>query len=330
MKSPSAKRLVSTILALVISSLVLWWLLQDGAGQALLAAVGRANPWLLMLAVLLAILIQMIRAWRFAILANGTPALPSATMIGIATRLILLNFILPFKLGELGFPVMMKHAYGTPFAEGTGILILSRLLDFGVVAAILLLTSAYLLAPHITGWSTEMMASAGLIILILPIVLIDMLPKLQGITKGWPRIDHMATQLSFGARMARPPAYRLLIFLLTCSIWVTHALIAYLTATAIKADIGFLPLMMASAASNLAFALPISGVAGLGPPQAAWASMLNLSGINWTPAITTALLCHGVLLVTISTWGVLGYLQTALGSRKAGLTSDKRPHSPSS
>lgn len=322
MRRPVAKRLISAILALGISVLVLWWLLQDGAGQALIKAVQSANLWYLALAAVFAIVIQVIRAWRFAILASGNSSLPSRTMIGIATRLILLNFVLPFKLGELGFPLMMKRAFDTPLAQSAGILILSRLLDLGVVTAILLLTAAYLLAPHITGWSHEIVALAGLAVLIVPVLLIDWLPSLRRLTMRWPKADHLAEQLSFGALMVRPPARRLLVFLLTCSIWSTHALIAYLTASSLQAGIAFLPLAMASAASNLAFALPISGVAGLGPPQAAWASVLKLNDVDWTPAITTALLCHGLLLVTISIWGVLSYLQVAISSKKQAVVKE--------
>lgn len=312
MRRTVLKRLISAVLALSVSGLALWWLLQDGAGLVLINAVRSADLGYLILAAVLAILIQVIRAWRFAILASGEASLPSWTMIGIATRLILLNFVLPFKLGELGFPVMMKRAFNTPFAQGTGILILSRLLDFAVVSAILLLTGAYLLAPPIIGWSREIVAFAGLIIFILPFFLVDWLSSLRGLTVRWPKIDHLAEQLNFGVLMVRPISRRLLVIFLTCLIWSTHALIAFLTALSIQAGIAFLPLAMASAASNLAFALPISGIAGLGPPQAAWASVLTLSHVDWTSAITTALLCHGLLLITISAWAVLGYLQSAL------------------
>jgi uncharacterized membrane protein YbhN (UPF0104 family) len=325
LKRPVLKRLISALLALGISGLVLWWLLQDGAGQALVQAVRNANLWYLALAAVLAVVIQVIRAWRFAILTNGRSSPPSSTMIGIATRLILLNFVLPFKLGELGFPLMMKRAYNTPLAQSAGILILCRSMDFGVVAAILLFSAAFLLAPKITGWSNEILAFAGLVIFILPVLVIDWLPWFRKLTTRWPRIDHLAEQLSFGALMIRPPARRLFVFALTCSIWLTHAVIAYVTASSIQAEIAFLPLAMASAASNIAFALPVSGVAGLGPPQAAWASMLALNDIDWTPAITTALLCHGLLLVTISTWGALSFLRLAIKPKKQAVIEAGRP-----
>ena len=199
MQSVLAKRLTSTILAIVISAIVLWWLLADGAGEALIDALGQASLWPLALGGMIAIAIQMIRAWRFAILASGSLALPSWTMIGIATKLVLLNFLLPFKLGELGFPVMMKRAYGTPFSRGAGILILCRLLDLGVVAAIILLTAAWLLDPAIHGWSPTLISLVGLAALLAPFLIPDLLPRLQRLTGRWQKLERLAEQTSHGA-----------------------------------------------------------------------------------------------------------------------------------
>lgn len=304
---------------------MLWWLLQDGAGQALIKAVRSADFRLLVVAAVLAIVIQVVRAWRFSILTDGSMAMPSRAMMSIATRLILLNFILPFKLGELGFPFMMKRAFQTPLPQSTGILILSRLMDFGVVAAILLFAVAYLLAPRTIGLSHEIVVIAGLLIVMAPILLIDWISNLGRLTRSWPKLDVFVQQLSYGAVMIRPLPKRTMVLLLTCSIWILHAIIAYLTSLSIKAGIDFLPLAMASAASNLAFALPINGVAGLGPPQAAWAGMLNLAGVAWTPAITTALLCHGLLLITISTFGTFDYLREGIRPKISNASNGKRP-----
>lgn len=302
------QRLISTILAISVSAVVLWWLLADGAGVALLNALETARLWPLALGSLIAIAIQMVRAWRFAVLEDGRLDLPSWIMVGIATKLVLFNFLLPFKLGELSFPLMMKRAYGTPYGQGAGILILCRLLDLGTVTAIILLTAAWLLDPVIHGWSPLLVSALGLIALVTPFLITDQLPRLRLLTASSKRIDHLADQVSHGAAMMRPPRQRLLVAVLTLSIWIAHAVIAWLAAYALGAGLGFFQMAMASASSNLAFALPISGVAGLGPPQAAWASMLHLAGHDWDPAITTALLCHGVLLITLSAFGVLFWI----------------------
>ncbi len=318
------RRVVSVGLALAITGLVFAWLLRDGAAQAFVSAVSRADPGLLALAALLAIAIQGMRAWRFAILADGRLSPPSRGMMSIATRLILLNFILPFKLGELGFPVMMRKAFGMPLAQSAGILILCRLMDVTVVLSILLSMAALLLTSDVLGWRGEILAVIGLMMLILPMVIIDLVPGFQRWLRFSPRLHGLAEQLGRGARMILPWTERIAVFFLTCFIWLSHALIAYLTALSIQAGIALAPLAMASAASNLAFALPINGIAGLGPPQAAWATMLHLAGTDWDPAVATALLCHGLLLVTVSLWGVIDYLWEIMAPPQPALEKDKK------
>ena len=325
-----ARRLISTLLATAASVLVLWWLLSDGMGDSLLNALHSAHLWPLALGGLIAIQIQMIRAWRFAILTNGDLCLPSWTMVGIATKLVVFNFLLPFKLGELSFPLMMKRAFATPFGQGAGILILCRFLDFGVVAAMILLTAAWLLDPVVHGWNSGLISALGLVALIMPFVIANRLPRTQRMTAHWPRIDHLARQMSHGASMMSPPRQFALVTTLTLMIWVAHAVIAWLAAISIAAGIDFVSMTMASASSNLAFALPISGVAGLGPPQAAWATMLHLAGHDWPPAIASALICHGVLLVTLSLFGAAFWIGQALGAKTTGNTdaSDRGPSFP--
>ena len=325
LKTVLARRLASTALATLVSAVVLWWLLADGTGAALLDAIDGARIWPLALGGLLAIFIQMIRAWRFDVLRTGSPALPSWIMIGIATKLIVFNFLLPFKLGELSFPLMMKRAYGTTFGQGAGILILCRVLDLGVVAAIILVTAAWLLDPVIQGWSPGLVTALGLGALITPFLFVDGLPLARHVTRRWPGFDRLAGQISHGTAMMRPMGSRLLVAALTLSVWIAHAVVAWLAAVAIGADFGFPSMAMASASSNLAFALPISGVAGLGPPQAAWATMLHWAGHDWTPAITAALLCHGVLLVTLSAFGAAFWAGDAFRRKAAAGDSDGDP-----
>lgn len=302
-----AQRLISTIAALIISAGALWWLLSDGTGTALIRALGRASLWPLVLGALITIAIQIIRAWRFSILVNASLALPSWTMIGIATKLVFFNFILPFKLGELSFPLMMKRAYGTSLVQAAGILILCRFFDLGVVTAFILLAAAWLLNPAVYGWSPALISALGLFALAAPLLIVGSMPWLQRLTARWPCFQHLDVLLTRGVQMMSPPSRRLMVSALTLSIWIAHALIAWLIALAISAKFDFITMVMASASSNLAFALPISGVAGLGPPQAAWATMLHLAGHAWEPAITSALLCHGLLFMILSGLGA-GFL----------------------
>ena len=47
----------------------------------------------------------------------------------------------------------------------------------------------------------------------------------------------------------------------------------------------------------LAFALPINGVAGAGPLEAAWTYVMGLQGVPWEEAFIGAALWHAVSLI---------------------------------
>ena len=107
--------------------------------------------------------------------------------------------------------------------------------------------------------------------------------------------------------------HRVLVAVATLSIWLSHAMIGYLAATTIAVGLDVLPVMLAVAANNLAFGLPVPAVAGLGPPQAAWAMALHLTDVPWDVAAATALVCQTVLLIGV----VLGSFTIAVRPRSS-------------
>jgi hypothetical protein len=54
--------------------------------------------------------------------------------------------------------------------------------------------------------------------------------------------------------------------------------------------------VLANTAMSITFALPVSGVAGIGPTQASWAYALTLVGWKWEPAVANALLSHATMV----------------------------------
>lgn len=296
------RAVLSTLLAAAVSAGALLWLLSDEAVVAALgSALAAARPWHLGAALALVPVVQGLRAWRFALLLDGRLGPPGWPMYRIAARLTLFNFLLPLKLGELSFPLMMRRAFGTEIARSAGILILSRLLDVPVLAAILLLGAAALPdAAAALGWSRPALLAAGAAALVAPALGLALLaPLRRGLPALPPRLAGLLDRLLWGATMLRALPQRMLALALGLAIWGTHAVIAWLAASAVAEGLGFIRVMLAGAAANVAFALPVPVVAGLGPPQAAWAAALNLAGVAWDAAVVTALTCHAVLVVGV-------------------------------
>jgi hypothetical protein len=68
--------------------------------------------------------------------------------------------------------------------------------------------------------------------------------------------------------------------------------------------------MLGAAAGNVAFALPVNGVAGIGPPQAAWVAATTRAGVPWDDAVVSALALHAVVLANALVCGALAMAST--------------------
>jgi hypothetical protein len=69
-----------------------------------------------------------------------------------------------------------------------------------------------------------------------------------------------------------------------------------LVAGAVVDSVGPAAALLGAAAGNLAFALPINGIAGLGPAQAAWVVATTWAGVPQPDAVLSALALHAVVL----------------------------------
>jgi hypothetical protein len=303
-----ARRLISTALAAAVSGAVLWALLAGVNRAALLAVLAEASPWRLGLACLLLPLIQWLRAWRFELALTGRPRLPSAAMVWVAVRLVVYNFLLPFKLGELSFPLMMRRAFAVEYMRSAGILILVRCLDLSTLGALLCLAASALLPEGALGWSARALLAAGLLLLAAPLVLISAVAPLVRAAARSPRLEPVALRLLWGATMLHAPAARALALILTLASWLAHAALGWLAASAVIGDISPVATTLATAASNLAFALPVPVIAGLGPPQAAWVAALALAGLPRPATVATALVTQAVILFGILALGLASVL----------------------
>src|SRR5262245_18645118 len=140
------RRLFTAALAAAITGLCFWLFLTPAVLGALAQLGAQAKLAPLLAAFALTGLVQWLRAWRFAVLSSGRLTLPDAPMLAIALKLNFLNFVLPFRLGELGYPALMRQQYGHGPLRSAGVLFVARLFDLTTVLAILLGSAALVIA----------------------------------------------------------------------------------------------------------------------------------------------------------------------------------------
>jgi Lysylphosphatidylglycerol synthase TM region len=300
-------RFLSALAAVAVTALCLWFLLTPEIVGALARLAAEARPLPIVAAFALCALVQWLRAWRFAVMTTASLALPGVTMVRIAFQLNFLNFTLPFRLGELGYPVLMYRHYGCDLLHSTGVLLLARLFDLATVGAILL-GAAALLEPS-GGLLRTALALGALGLALAPFVMAfaghALRPLLQRLP---PRIGDMGARLTAGldaiGRRRVGPAVAALGF----AVWLVFGLAAILVAQAVVGTVSPAAAMLGAAAGNVAFALPVNGIAGIGPAQAAWVAATTQVGVPWGDAVVSALALHAVVLTNALVFGAIATL----------------------
>ncbi|MGE5505893.1 MAG: lysylphosphatidylglycerol synthase transmembrane domain-containing protein [Actinomycetota bacterium] len=284
---------------------------------------GAKIPWLVAAGATL-VPITGLRAWRFSLLLWRRRSAPPMGMCRIVAFMLFFNLILPFKTGELSFPILARRAYDIPLGTSLGALVLVRVLDLLSVVAIGGLATLALSQPMPPWVDGAAVLGAVCVPLLLAMPFADRLGSAvgRGLTGLPPRLLNIAKELHAGLRAVREwPDYALLLGL-TLAIWLMQFVVAWMTLQAIGAH-PFIHAVLASCAASVAFAFPVNGVASVGPLQAAWSAALSIVGTNWEQAVASAFLWHAVMLVETSLFAGLAALFP--GRPAKGLEQDKGP-----
>jgi hypothetical protein len=300
---------LSALLALAVSAVCLWLLLTPPVLTSLGRLATRASPLPVLAAFALVALVQWLRAWRFAVMITGRLSFPDATLTRIAFQLNFWNFVLPLRLGELSFPVLMRRRLGYGLLHAGGVLLLARLFDLATVGAILLCAAATLDAWPGVGRILLMVGALGLGLAPLGLLIggLALRPRLASL----PGIGAIAERLTAGLDAVGGYRVGLIAVGLSLGIWLVLGVAAILVANAVVATVSPAAAMLGAAAGNVAFALPINGIAGIGPPQAAWVAGTTYVGVPWDDAVVSALALHAVVLANAVVCGGLAMVGDA-------------------
>jgi len=310
------RRAITVVLGVAITAAAIWYLVTPDILHELESVAETASwPWLA-LAMLVGAAVQWLRACRFQIMTTGHFALPGAPLVRIAFQLNFLNFVLPFRLGELGYPVLMRRAYGQPLLSAAGVLLLARIYDFCTVGAILAAMAAGLGLAPTSSLQAALSAAAALLAIAPVAMVIGARPLSRWLTSAAAAERLPAAFRAASTALAARPA-QLAAIALSFGIWLVFGLLAGLAANAVAAIPPAIALLGA-AAGNLAFALPVNGIGGLGASQAAWALVVSKAGIAWTDAVISALAVYAVTFSAAILFG--GAAMLAPGGRAPSRT----------
>lgn len=316
------RRFLQAAAALAVTGVCLGLLLRELDTAALRAIVDELAVAPLMLGLVVALTAPFWRGARLAALLPAERRPGGGALTRLSAEVMLWNFLLPFKLGELSFPWLLHRRVGLPLHEAVALFLLVRVTDLCVVAGVLALGAASL--PVVA----ERDAGAALLILgtgafLTPLALIVAAGRWHD---RLVRTGGRLAKLVEGASHARGARARVRVMATTLGLWGSHVVIAMLALAASGIHAGLPATAAASAAGNLAFALPVSGVLGLGPQQVAFATTLEAADVDWTRAVAAALAVHGTVTVAAVAAGFASWLMRARCARPTPSRRDRRAY----
>uniref|UniRef100_UPI0013598956 lysylphosphatidylglycerol synthase transmembrane domain-containing protein n=1 Tax=Geminicoccus flavidas TaxID=2506407 RepID=UPI0013598956 len=290
---------LGTVVAILLTGLFFWWLSASERLAPVLKGLASVDLRILLLAFPLVVILQLGRAGRFVLLLERMRAGGLLASFRISCVHIALNFLLPFKLGEAAFPLLARRLMGVDLAAGTATLLAVRVLDLGTLGAMLALAATWAV-PALAGWRWLAVLAAALA-LAAPLFLMAggrlLVHRVQKLATVADVLNRARARHTFGQVTA-----------LSLLVWICHAAVAWLAFAALGHPVDVATAVFAGACANVAFALPFQGIAGLGPVQAAFAWAASSAGVPLQEAITAALACHAILLVSGCLLGALALL----------------------
>ncbi|MDO6719166.1 lysylphosphatidylglycerol synthase domain-containing protein [Psychrosphaera sp. 1_MG-2023] len=231
--------------------------------------------------VALSILNYVLRMWRIR-WSLQLPSNASVTVFYITTSHNLWNILMPMRLGEASFPLLIKQHFAIDYVTSSSHLLLFRLLDLAVLLSIFVLTLCLVTVP--------MMFIPCLVVITLMFWAAPYLLSLISVTLK-------KTQFSVGQRVALAleqlsgNQHQLaLISITTWGIWALK-LLAFVLFCIFASGLPAFDALMSIIIADLSSILPIHGFAGTGTFEGAFV----LGGLQ-TGATTDALLQAAVQL----------------------------------
>lgn len=265
-------------------------------------------------------LLNFFRALRFRALLNR-PETPLSKLVPITLYHNFLVRVLPFKIGELSYIVLMRSNLNYTVQEGISSLVGARLLELLVIVA------GGVLGVAITGENFTEDHSSLITIIVIGFVtcVIGLYFSGRIIRFSAAIIERMTPSKSKGSRalaqiltilektatefekikQPRPFIMGLFFSLLTySSSFISNYIM--LNAVGVQADAGTIIAIISIGMFATAFPFSISG---FGVIEASWAfGLTSLAGYGVSEATSIGFLMHGIQIIAASLFGLIGYL----------------------
>ncbi len=296
--SPSSPRSLASrfylLGSLVVTAAVFGYLARHVSAREVIALVRDADLRGLGIFLVLSLAGAGFRAWRYAVVlgASGHRAGPLPLFLVTIVR-NMFSDLLPARLGTVVYVYITTTRLGIPFGAAGASFALSFLFDFFALAPMIILAAVAVGSG--TGFSRGAVAAIGAVLAVGTVAVLLFLPRLVHLAAaglrhmpllGAPRRNRWGAAFDTAAAdiaRAREQGIYLRVFMLSVLVRVCKYASLYMFLFALVAPIGYglgrlgvAPVFIGLSAAEMAASLPVSGLAGFGAYEGAWALVFRL------------------------------------------------------
>lgn len=305
-KNMSRKHLVYLFFSVLITVSIFYYLFSQISLSEVWGLILGVDRRALYCFVFLAVSMSFFRTWRYLLLLWVVGYRPSA----LAFFLVVLvrNFfsdLLPARIGSLIYIYVVTARLGIPFASATSSFALSFLFD--IVALVPLILIALIMAGSVESISLGGLLAGSVVLGVISVLLIKYLAWFCKIMAQWVKkyrgehnkIFEFLCQTESDIEKVKTAGIFNRLIVLSLLVRITKYASLYIFVYALLKPIGYgfedlhvAKVLLGICASELAASLPISGIAGFGAYEGAWALTFTMLGFEEKIASLTAVSHH--------------------------------------
>ena len=302
-RRPIVRTVVRSLIALGVSVALVAWVLRRADLGRLIDRAGEMRAGPLALAFVCSLAVLLLRAQRFH--ALSTRAGYGTTVAAVAVQNFLVR-VTPFRVGELGLPVVLHRYAGEPLPRSVVNVLLVRLVELWM----LLLVGAGATAAFVGPAGGPGFALPLALLAVVTLAVLTFRAWLGALARAAQRlgapdtpglrgrlrrtVDRVVEVLADGDRLSLAARLRLAGGTLAIAVFQSGLFWSLLAIFGVPASL--VQVLVGGTAAQFAAAVPVPSVGSVGPLEAAWVSGFTWVGIGLDDAIVTAVGCQVLTL----------------------------------
>lgn len=311
------KKSLRLLLSIGLSLILLAYFFEYAEFCEVVALLKKVDGMLLFICFFFYSALSVLRSFRIKILIHKKLSINQ--IIPILLKYNVLNFVMPFRLGELTYLYFMKRTRKVSVHLALASLAYIRVID--ILYLFILFCVCIFFAKNVSGdilhyrvagiFFGSFALLVALVLLFCNAIIRNLLNKLLhslGRTLPIKKLSDFITRTLDNIDSYRTEGTLMASNLLTLFIWILIFGFYYSLALSIKTELSFFDFSLVVLLINLTALLPIQGVAGVGTFEGAVILGMTNFGIPLTTAIPFSLSLHILYICYFVTFGIIGVM----------------------